>query len=282
MLLWLDGKWLNSNLAAVSVDNRSFRYGDGFFETIKVVNGSMPLWPYHVNRYQLTAAKLGFELNGYMNASFFEQNILELVSKNGHTGLARVRLTFFRGNGGLYDAVSAKPHVLIQSWHLADANNELNENGLECIVYEGGIKAADNLANLKTNNYLLYVLAALEAKKQKANDAWVVNHRQRLADSTIANIWVCKAGVWHTPPLEAGAVMGTMRQYLLNHLPAAGFVVEQTDFSTDFLAGADAVFHSNAVYGIKWVKQVGKFSFLPATIPALYARVVKPLWGSTN
>lgn len=279
MQLWLDGKWLNSNHASVSVDNRSFRYGDGFFETIKVVNGAMPLWSYHVKRFQLTAERLGFEFPGYMNASFFEKHILELVTKNVHTGLARVRLTFFRGNGGLYDVVSAKPHVLIQSWPLADANNELNENGLECIVYGGGIKAADNLANLKTNNYLLYALAALEAKKEKANDAWIINHRQQVADSTIANIWVCKAGIWHTPPLAAGAVMGTMRQYLLDQLPVHGFTVQQTGFSTNWLADADAIFHSNAVYGIKWVKRVGEFTFLPGTIPSLYARVVKPLWG---
>ncbi|MCU0376110.1 MAG: aminotransferase class IV [Chitinophagaceae bacterium] len=282
MLLWLDGKWLNSKNAAVSVDNRSFRYGDGFFETIKVVNGAMPLWPYHLKRLQFTAERLGFELPGYMSASFFEQVIVELASKNGHAGLARIRLTFFRGNGGLHDVVSAKPHVLIQSWPLADANNELNENGLDCIIYQGGIKAADSLANLKTNNYLLYALAALEAKRQKANDAWVLNHRQQVADSTIASIWVCKAGVWHTPPLLAGGVMGTMRQYLLDFLPANGYSVQQTEFSAEWLAGADAVFHSNAIYGIKWVKRVGELTFLPGTIPLLFDRVVKPLWGSTK
>ena len=282
MQLWLDGKWLNSNHASVSVDNRSFRYGDGFFETIKVVNGAMPLWPYHVNRFQLTADRLGFELPGFMNVSFFEKHILELVSKNGHTGLARVRLTFFRGNGGLYDVVSAKPHVLIQSWPLAEANNELNENGLECLVYEGGFKAADKLANLKTNNYLLYALAALEAKKNRKNDAWVLNHLNEFADSTIANIWVCKAGVWHTPPLEAGGVRGTMRQYLLETLPGHGFRVQETVMDISFLRDADAVFHSNAIYGIKWVKQVGDYTFLPGSTPLVYAGIVKPLWGSTN
>jgi branched-chain amino acid aminotransferase len=282
MWVFWDEKFVNRNKAFIDIDNRSFRYGDGFFETIKVINGSIPLWAYHAQRLQQTANQLGFDLPTYMDEAYFKKHILDLIAKNAHTACVRVRLTFYRGNGGLFDAVSPRPNILIQSWPLAEANNELNENGLECLVYEGGFKAADKLANLKTNNYLLYALAALEAKNNRKNDAWVLNHLNEFADSTIANIWVCKAGVWHTPPLEAGGVRGTMRQYLLETLPGHGFRVQETVMDISFLRDADAVFHSNAIYGIKWVKQVGDYTFLPGTIPLLFDRAVKPLWGSTK
>jgi branched-chain amino acid aminotransferase len=41
---------LESDKAVISFDNRSFRYGDGCFETMKMMNGDIALSHYHFER----------------------------------------------------------------------------------------------------------------------------------------------------------------------------------------------------------------------------------------
>jgi len=44
--------------------------------------------------------------------------------------MARVRLTIFRGDGGLYDVIDPKPNYLVESWALPDETGNWNSNGL--------------------------------------------------------------------------------------------------------------------------------------------------------
>ena len=48
--LFLDGHLIRQDKANLSVNNRSFRYGDGCFETIRVVNRQIKLASLHFER----------------------------------------------------------------------------------------------------------------------------------------------------------------------------------------------------------------------------------------
>ncbi len=58
------------------------------------------------------------------------------------------------------------PNYIIQTWALPEDNGELNSNGLDIGIYADVKKSCDILSNLKHNNYLPYVMAALHAKKK--------------------------------------------------------------------------------------------------------------------
>jgi branched-chain amino acid aminotransferase len=279
--VYLDGKWLNADKADISIDNRSFRYGDGFFETIKCFHNGLPLWDYHAHRLFSTLKKLQFEKPSYFTSDYIKEAILELVKLNAHEKLARVRVTIFRGEGGIYDPINPRPHMLIQSWPLNPENNNLNENGLIIGDFTGGFKAADSLANLKSNNYLLYVMAAMDAKQQHWNDALILNHLGTYADATIANLWMIKDGKIFTPPLADGPVAGTMRQFLLDNLEEAGFSIEERSITKKELAAADEVFLSNAIYGIKWVKQHEDAVYVCKITASIHASLIAPCWSAT-
>ena len=45
---------------AVSLNDRSFNYGDGTFTTMQVQQGRIQLWPLHLQRLQHAATVLGF------------------------------------------------------------------------------------------------------------------------------------------------------------------------------------------------------------------------------
>jgi aminodeoxychorismate lyase len=251
-----EGKFIRENQVAISPDNRSFRYGDGCFETIKVRDNEIKLLPYHWERLTQSLALLKFKIPDFFTIAYLETTIQQLVQKNYHQKSARVRLTISRGNG-LYDNSNNQPSILLQSWALNPYQDQLNENGLVIEFFEPGRKSMDQFSNIKSNNYLLYVLAAIWAKEEKLNDAIILNCEGRVCDTTIANIWMIKSKEIFTPALSEACVMGTMRSFLLEKLNEKGFTVHETIISKNDLLTADEVFVSNAIYGIKWVKQIG-------------------------
>jgi len=248
-----NGKILPAATAILTADNRGFRYGDGLFETMKIKDGRISLEEYHFERLFAGLKLLQFQPSPLFTAGALAGKIRELCKSNGHLTLARVRLAVFRGEGGLYDPAGHLPQYLIQSWDLAETIAGLNVNGLVAGVFPDGRKACDPFANLKSNNFLIYAMAALYAKQQQWNDCLVLNSYGRVADSTIANLFYCKGGMIYTPPLSEGCVAGVMRRHLLETLPGAGFPIREKETSPEDLEGADEIFLTNALRGIQWV-----------------------------
>jgi branched-chain amino acid aminotransferase len=254
--LYADGQMLRSDKALILPDNRSFRYGDGFFETMKFRDGQIQLADYHFERLFKTLDKLKFQPPSFFTRAYLELQIIALVKKNGHHGLARVRLTIYRGEGGIYDRINHFPHHLIQTWDLNESNNKINENGLVIDVFQEAKKVCDGFSHLKTNNYLNYAMAAIWAKENHLNDALLLNPFNRLADATIANVFIVKDGQIKTPDLTEGPVEGVMRRHLLTQLRKLDIPVLETKLEMEEVLQASEVFLTNAIYGIRWVKQL--------------------------
>jgi len=238
--------------AVIGPDNRSLRYGDGLFETMKVINGKIRLGDYHFERLFSGMKILQFEIPGYFTASYLENKIAELCKKNQHSS-ARVRLMVFRGNGGLYDTGN-KPNYIIQSWDVEHAD-ELNSNGLIIDIYSEAKKSCDKFANLKTNNFLPYVMAALYIKQVNVNDCIVLNNYDRICDTTIANIFIIKDGIVYTPSLSEGCIAGVMRRFIIEKLLQSDIQIIEKPVTVEELENADEVFITNAIKEIRWVKR---------------------------
>ena len=56
-----NGKLYKEDEPIISANNRSFRYGDGFFETMKMFNGKIVLRDYHFERLFSSLELLQFE-----------------------------------------------------------------------------------------------------------------------------------------------------------------------------------------------------------------------------
>ena len=239
---------LRSGAPLLTVGNRSFRYGDGLFETMMVRDGQLCLGAYHFDR--LFSGMEFLSIHTAFNREALESQILELCQKNGDRPRSRVRLVVFRDEGA--DPISHTPHYIIESWPLPGALT-LNDRGLVIDVFPDGRKACDALANLKSNNYLLYTLATLYAQDHGLDDCLVLNSRDRLADSTIANLFYVDKGQVFTPSLSEGCVAGVMRRHLIENMPGAGFALQEKMVTTEDLLNADEIFLTNAIRGIRWV-----------------------------
>jgi branched-chain amino acid aminotransferase len=253
---WLNfnGELVEEKKPVLTADNRAFRYGDGLFETMKVVMGSIQLKELHFERLFRGMELLQMRVKGFINAELLEEQVFRTINKNRLSGPIRVRLTMYRGEGGLYEFSGAYAGYVIQVWPLSSSYLALNENGLVIGLYESTKKSADAIANIKSNNYLGYVMAALHSKQNKWNDALLLNSKDRVCDSTVANVFWIKDDVIHTPPLSEGCVAGVMRSHLLQSLPHRGFQVLEKETNISDLLEADELFLTNAINGIRWVK----------------------------
>lgn len=261
----------------ISAGNRGLRFGDGLFETIKVVNAQMPLFDWHMERLNQGLAVLQMQLPVHYTADYITQIILDLCSRNNITGVARVRMTIVRGNGNLFITEDPFSSIIIQAEPLANDYLSINEHGLKIDICPGIQKSNDQLANLKSNNYLPYVMAAQYARQQQLNDCLVLNTHNRICDGTIANIFYIHQNNIYTPPLSEGGVAGVMRNYLLTKLPEAGYAVHEKVCTPEDLNTADEVFLTNALYGIRWVEKFRNKTYSNKIVAKLYEEFIPTL-----
>ncbi|HRN57519.1 MAG TPA: aminotransferase class IV, partial [Agriterribacter sp.] len=249
-----NGQLFREGKAVISPDNRSFRYGDGLFETMRIINGSILLKALHFERLLRGMRLLQFDIPEFFTAAQLEEDILSLCKKNRIEDKAVIRLVVFRSDGGLYDLEDMRPNYIIQGVALQQYPVAPGGDGsLVVDIYPDASKACNIFSEVKSNNFLLYVMAAMYARQNGLGDCFILNQYGRIADATIANVFWIKNRVIHTPPLEEGCIAGVTRRFLLQQLPAAGYRVSEQPLTTDDMLDADEIFLTNAVRGIRTV-----------------------------
>ena len=266
-----NGKLFINGTPVIGADNRGLRYGDGLFETMKMLNSELIFEDEHFARLWRGLNVLQFDISKHFKVEKLSGEIKLLAKKNGHEKAARIRLSIIRGDGGLYDAKNHSPGYIIQTWPLAAGSGEWNSNGLVVGIYKEAKKSCDILSNLKHNNYLPYVLAALQAKKEKWNDAILLNTNGRICDTTIANIFIVKNNAVFTPSLSEGCVAGIMRKMIIMNLLKSNWQVVEKEMSVDELLNADEVFVTNSMYNIRWVQRIYENTFNNVVTQKIFA-----------
>jgi branched-chain amino acid aminotransferase len=249
---------------------------------MKLVKGKIRLFPFHAERLFYTMEQLQMECPPHLSAAKLEQQIIQIAQANRHGDNARIRLTVFRGSGGLFDPEPPYPHVLIQSWEGPELRSFIQVNGIDLCVYPHAQKSCDRFASLKTSQFLPYAMAARWAKQHQCNDAIVLNVHNRVADTTIANLFILKNGQVITPPLSEGAVDGVMRRYLLQKLQANHYPVAEIPLTVADLQEAEEIFLTNVISGIRWVKLLDKNEYGGEWAARIYLQTIVPLWESSE
>lgn len=269
-----NGKIFKNDTTVISVNNRGLRYGDGLFETMKATNERLLFVDDHFARLWNGMKLLQFNIPIHFTPDKLEDEILALIKKNGHVDAARVRLTIFRGDGGLYDEISHFPNYLIQTWALPADTGKWNSNGLIMGIYSDVIKNCDILSNLKHNNFLPYIMASIHAKHQKWNDAILLNTNGRLCDTTIANIFLIKVGIIYTPSLDEGCIAGVMRKNIIRELLNNNMPVIENKLTVDDLMQAEEVFVTNSIYHIRWVQSIAEKKYSNSLTQKIYSTII--------
>ncbi len=241
---------IGSNLSILTTNNRAFRYGDGLFESMRIFHNQIPFLNEHLIRLHR-----GMKLLGYKPCDCIEENklrnmILELCEKNEIEGSARVRLSVFRNDGGLYTPESDDFSFLIESSQMENDTFKLDSKALIIGIAKSIEKTIGPLSNIKSSNALNMVLAAREAKLNGWDDALILNNKGTIAEATSSNLFVVKNNIIYTPPIEDGAMDGIMRQQIALLVKNTDYHLRIKSLSTEDIENADEIFLSNAIQGI--------------------------------
>ncbi len=268
-----NGKLYQSSSAVLPAGNRGLKFGDGLFETMKCINGNVEDLDEHFARLWKGLNTLQFNLSGLFTPDRLEEEILALLKKNAHQQAGRIRLTVFKGEGGLYDTVNHAPNYIIQTWPLPAGTGDWNSNGLVVGIYQDVKKNCDILSNIKHNNFLPYALAAMYAKKQQWNDALLLNTEGGICDTTIANIFLIKDAVIYTPDLQQGCIAGVMRKNILSKLTALNYTCVESKLNVTDLQAADEVFLTNSIYNMRWIQRFEERKYSCIMAQKIYAAI---------
>lgn len=242
----------------LTAQNRGFRYGDGLFESMRMINGKLKFAAQHADRLQAGMKALKIEGGNLLDEYFLKQKTAELSKKNKLKDNVRFRLSVYRAGDGLYTPDSNKSGYVLEASPLAENAYELNKKGLIVDVFDEMAKSIDKLSNFKTSNSLLYVMAGLYKKQHRLDEAFILNQNGFLCESLSSNVFVVYDKQIYTPALSEGCIAGVMRSVVMNIAKSSDIALTEAQINPEVLKEAEEVFITNAVGGIRWVMGYGR------------------------
>ena len=229
--------------------NRAFRYGDGFFETIRFENNRIPLFKHHLNRIEASNKFFKFDPSTF-SLTEIESLIRQTFQLNKiESGIARVSI--FRTSEGRYTPIQNESSFLIEVTEQTFGSyfSLLKEVGLSSQT----VLHAHAFSHLKTMNALPYVFAAMEAKENNWNECLLPNTKNEIAEGTWSSLVWMEEDQLFTPPLSSGCVDSTLKNALKEMLHSKGKVLNEKVCQLSNLQEAQEVWLLNATRGIQAV-----------------------------
>jgi len=216
MKIYLDGALVDKEKAVVSVFDHGLLYGDGVFEGIRAYNGRVFQLSEHLDRLFRSARAILLEIP--LTKKQMEAAVLQTLRANALRD-AYVRLVVTRGLGdlGLDPRKCPKPTVFIIADKIKLYPQEFYDNGLHVITATTRRNIPEALnPTIKSLNYLNNILAKMEAVRQNAPEAIMLNREGFVAECTGDNIFLVKQKTLITPPTWAGALEGVTRNVVMD------------------------------------------------------------------
>ena len=250
--------------------NRGFLYGDGVFETLKIVGGKILFFEDHYFRLMAAMRIVRMEIPMNFTLEYLEEQVLSLVEKNKIEQSARARITVYRNNGGLYLPTNNTVSFLIQTSAIENPVYSISEKEYEVDLYKDFYIPKQLLSTLKTTNKMIHVTGSIYAKENDLDNCILLNDSKNVVEALQGNLFMRMGNTLITPPISEGCLNGIMRKQILSFAKKETNleVVEQVISPFD-LQKADELFVTNVIRGIQPITQYRKKEFEQDTAKVL-------------
>lgn len=234
------------------VDDRSFRFGDGLFETAIIANGRIWDWQRHEKRFAN-----GLKFYGYDFDISGAEKIAEQLIEHNKIEEGYVRVVVSRGTapGVGYKITKAEPYIVVQAFE------SVLPQFKEITLVQANIRAYYHTP-CKTNNALLYTRAMMEADAAGTDNALLLSNDGFVCETSNANIFWIKDDVLYTPSLDLPLIPGTLRENVLEFWDGE---VQEGKFLPEELRSADEIFMANVGGIITSIGEIKPLSIKPGS-----------------
>ncbi len=208
MIAYVDGKWTPADEARIPVLDHGLLYGDGVFEGIRVYGGRPFLLDEHLDRLAASARALVLELPAGRDE--IAALCCEAAERAGlDDGYLRLVVTRGAGALGVSPHTCPRASLIVIAAPLALYPPERYRDGVRLVTSSLRRSASDALPpQVKSLNYLTSVLASIEARRQGADEAVLLNAQGLIAECTADNLFLVSRGRVLTPAVASGALAG--------------------------------------------------------------------------
>ena len=240
----INGKVGPAETASIPVFDRGFMYGDGLFETLRVIKGLPHLWDAHWDRFRMGAELLRIGLPFDSRATREHADKL-LEANEAADAVLRIHLSRGVGPRG-YSPREAKSPMVVMSAHplpAAPASWKLATTSLR-------LPARNPLSGVKTASKLLHILAKVEAEAQGADEGLLLTDSGSVAQGTSSNLFWIESKFVCTAPEQSGILPGVTRGAVLRACQRLNIPVRQTTVSPKRLLDCAGIFMTSSSFGI--------------------------------
>ncbi|OXA99822.1 aminotransferase class IV [Flavobacterium oncorhynchi] len=255
----------NGNIALeenILTQNRAFLYGDGVFETVKIINNKILFLEDHYFRLMASMRVVRMEIPMNFTMEYFEEQILNLLKEKNISGSARARITVFRKDGGLYLPKSNEVSFLIHAVALESTLYALNTAEYEVDLYKDFYVTKQLLSSIKTTNKMINVTGSIFAHENGLANCILLNDSKNVVEALQGNLFMLVGKKLITPPVSEGCLNGIMRKQILALAKKVeGIEISEEIISPFDLQKADELFLTNVITGIQPITKYRKKEF---------------------
>ena len=246
----------------MSFANRSFLYGDGVFETLKIANNKILFWEDHYFRLMASLRIVRMDIPMSFTMEYIEEQILVLVRAMNIHESARVRFTAYRNSGGFYLPNNNSISFVIQASKLDNLKYNYSPIQFEVDLYKDFIVPKQLLSTLKTTNKITNVTASIFAKENQLDTTLLLNENKNVIEAANGNLFMVTENKLITPPISEGCLNGVMRKQIIALAKQMDSVtVLESPISPFDLQKADELFITNCIIGIQPITKYRKKEF---------------------
>jgi branched-chain amino acid aminotransferase group I len=254
-IVYLNGELVAASEARVSVFDHGFLYGYGLFETMRAYRGRIFLLERHLKRLMQSADTIGMG-PGLADVDLAQacQDTLEANNLQD----ARIRLTVTNGESDTFPwaGASGRATVVITAIPYAPPESVRYVQGVKIGLTSLRRCQQSLLSSIKSTDYLLSVLARMEAARQGLHETLMLNDDGFIAEGSGSNVFFVKASRLVTPSLGSGILPGITRQVVIELADRLGITVTEGTVGLGSLKHSDEAFLTNSMIGIMPLVQV--------------------------
>lgn len=243
--VFLNGDFVKSGEAKISVFDRGFIFGDGIYEVVPVVGGKLvdkdDFWIRFEASLEAICLKLPYKIDD------FEEILNKIIIKNKlNEGGVYIQITRGVAPRSFAFIENLEPTCFIFTYEADIINNPLAKIGIDVVsVDDIRWKRRD----IKSISLLAQCYAKTQAIKNGAYEGFMVENGF-VTEGTSSSIFIIKDGVLITKPLSNEILPGIRRKVILDFCTELGLEVEQRKFSMKEVYDASEVFISAATLPI--------------------------------
>jgi 4-amino-4-deoxychorismate lyase len=242
-----EGVWVNGvPEAQIAVSDRAVQYGDGLFETIRIVGGRPQFLARHLERLKGGCTRLGIAPVPWDTLS---REIRELAAR--HNG-AVLKVIVSRGSGtrGYRVRAGGQATRIMSLSALPEWSADIDRCGARLRICSTRLAFQPALAGIKHLNRLEQILARSEWDDPEISEGLMLSHDNLLVEGTMSNLFLVSGDRLLTPDLSGCGVAGVMRSVILDFAAQQGIPHDITTLTLDDAGSADEVFVCNSLIGI--------------------------------